>query len=94
MEFLKKFNISEECIRDMKEIYAEEVLYNFELNEKNVSKNILYLKKKGIIDIESLLIQNIDLFIKNPSKVEEVFETHPSYIEEIKQGILDWDYLF
>lgn len=94
MDFLKQFNITESFIDEMYNIYPEPVLNNFELNQQNVIRILTYFQEKKVDDLEWIILENIDLFIKPSDKVIALFEQHPDYIEKIIDKTIDLNNLF
>ncbi len=76
MNFLLKYNISEETIDKMKENNEESTIFFFMTKQSNVEEIIKYLQSIHITAIEELLINRIELFLLPLEKIKERFETY------------------
>ena len=73
IDFLKEYDIKEETIEKIKEIYSPSILFDLNCNEVECRKIIIFLKSIGIENIDILLLYEIDLFFKNMKNVELAF---------------------
>lgn len=65
LDFLRKYNISEDVIKKIEKENSSANIYNFNCNEEEVCKIIEYLQGLGITCIDNLLIYRIDMFFSN-----------------------------
>ena len=63
IDFLKKENISDDVIKKIEENNNQSSLYDLSLNEDNCLKIIKYLKDVGVLNIDLLLINEMDVFL-------------------------------
>ena len=78
MDFLYEFGISDDTINSIIEHNGEGIVLSFLSNKDSICEIIRYFKSIGIIDISSLLIYKVDLFLED--------------IEVIKKKIT-WDFV-
>lgn len=76
MDFLKKWNISEQTITKIIENNDDTVVFNFLCFEENVNQIISYLSELGVTVVEELLINRIELFTMDISKIKEHFDNY------------------
>ena len=63
MEYLKKYDITEEEIKELKEIYNEDIIKFLKENEMFISEKLEYLKKEKY-SIYPILKGNIRIFLE------------------------------
>jgi len=73
LDFLKKYDITEDTINIIQTNENPSYIFDLYCNEEECSKIIKYLKELGIKDIETLLINELDLFFHNKKQIENAF---------------------
>ena len=62
IDFLKEVGISKRTIKEIESNNTNSSLFDLSCNNINCLKIVLYLKEIGILNIDNLLINKIDLF--------------------------------
>ena len=92
MDFLEKADISKKIISQIEKLYDEELIANIIYKEEEVLEIIDYFKKLEL-DIESILLNRLDVFLLNldyiKSKIDEIQEV----IENLKDDFSIFDEL-
>ena len=85
MEFLKELGISNATIETLLNKYDEAIIDLFQIEKENVKDNILYFNRIGITNVEEILKAHIEIFTKEPEKVQKAFEKYniKSVVEKI-----------
>lgn len=89
MNFLLEDGFTNELIHQMKRRYDEAILDQFSLEEENVKDVIHYFQKIGIENIDVLLLNRIEVFMKDVNEVKDAFLQHniKQVVEEINKDI-------
>ncbi len=91
LNFLKKYGVNEETIKDIENTYDENILYAINSNELEIVKIIDFMKEIGINVIDELLVYNINFFLHKYSEVINKFSKFN--LEETKEKINN-DYMY
>lgn len=73
IDFLKKYEISDNIIKEIMDSNTSANLYNFNCNQDDVGKIINYLRELGFNYINELIIYRIDLFFLRFDEFMEKF---------------------
>lgn len=78
MEFLLKYGLTDNDLKEIEETVDASILKNIVLNQKNVEEIIKYLKEIGIgeFTIKDLFLRQIGLFHRTKSEIETVFDEY------------------
>jgi len=78
MEFLMKYNITNEEISKIEEANSENTLKNIKMNLENVNAIIDYLINLGITTetLKDLFVYQIGMFFKTKPEIEQVFDEY------------------
>ena len=74
MEYLKKYNITDEQIEKLKNKYNTSIISFIEDNEDFVSNTIKYLYSENIKSIYLLMINNIQIFLETQYSLKKKIE--------------------
>lgn len=93
MEFLSNY-VSQDIIDKILRKYSKEMIVSIIYKEDNVREVIEYFKSLGF-DIETLLINRLDIFLININHLKENIESYnkDEVIESLKNDISILDYL-
>ena len=78
MKFLQRYGLSSENIQEVIDNNDPAILYNIELNEKNVVEVVDYLKEIGVNDysIKDLFVHQIGMFFRTKEEISNVFDEY------------------
>ena len=93
MDFLNDY-VSQDVIDKILKKYSKEMIVSIIYKEDNVKEVIKYFKSLGF-DIETLLINRLDIFLININHLKENIESYnkDEVIESLKNDISILDYL-
>lgn len=85
IDFLKKYGISDEVVKEMIKINSSANIYNFSCNQDEIVKMIDFLRSIGVTCIEQLLIYRIDIFFVSFDEFKNLFVKQDlgSFVNEI-----------
>ena len=78
MDFLKKYNLTDEDIEEITKRNGESIVKNIILNKDNVIKVIDYLLEVGVNDsvIKDLFVEQIGMFFRTKEEIADVFDEY------------------
>lgn len=76
MDYLIELGISKKTVSLINKKYPAVIIEQLILEKKNVIENIKKLKRIKITKIEEILLSHIDIFIKDSSDVEDIFNNY------------------
>ena len=78
MDFLLKYNLTNEDIEEIKNRNDEAIIKNVVLNKDNVIKVIDYLLEVGVNEsvIKDLFIEQIGMFFRTKEEIADVFDEY------------------
>jgi len=78
MEFLYKYDLTEEDVREITERNGEAIIKNIVLNRDNVIKVIDYLLEVGVNMgvIKDLFVEQIGMFFRTKEEIVDVFDEY------------------
>ena len=78
MDFLLKYNITNEDINEITKRNDEAIIKNITLNKDNVIKVINYLLEVGVNEtvIKELFVQQIGMFFRTKEEIADVFDEY------------------
>ncbi len=78
MDFLRKYDITDEDIKEITERNGEAIVKNVELNKDNVIEVIDYLLEVGVNKavIKDLFVQQIGMFFRTKEEIADVFDEY------------------
>ena len=78
MDFLHKYDITDEDIKEITERNGEAIVKNVELNKDNVIEVIDYLLEVGVNKavIKDLFVQQIGMFFRTKEEIADVFDEY------------------
>lgn len=78
MDFLNKYNITNEEIEDINKFNSKNVIKNIEMNKNNVINIIEYLQSLGVNNeaVRDLFKYQIGIFFKTKEEIETVFDEY------------------
>lgn len=91
LDFLKNVNIDEQTIKLMNINYDDTMKFNLQMNAENCMGIILFMKKIGIKNIDELLINKPEWFLKTTKDVINIFSTKKDIINRINENYLEVD---
>lgn len=85
MKFLLDCGIPKDTINKIINNNSKQIIYDAEWNMEKVVSSIDYLKEIGIININGILIDRFDIFLRGRKKLEEKFNklSNKNIIEQI-----------
>ncbi len=92
MDFLEKADISKKIISQMEKLYDEELIANIIYKEEEVLEIIDYFKKLEL-DIESILLNRLDVFLLNLDYIKSKIDENQEVIENLKDDFSIFDEL-
>ena len=97
IDFLKEYGIKEDTLEELEEKYDKAILYNLQVNELEIEKIIRYFKELGINNIDDIILNKTELFLKTFRKIKELFlinSNGTNIISLINENIDNIDLLF
>lgn len=93
MEYLTKYNLTTEDIRDITSSIDEDDKLELELNEERVSSIIDYLLSIGLTNIKDIIINKPNLFYDDVNSIKMRIEKHSNtnIIELLKEDPINFD---
>ena len=93
MEYLTKYNLTTEDIKDITSSIDEEDKLELELNEERVSSIIDYFLSIGLTNIKDIIINKPNLFYDDVNSIKERIEKHSNtnIIELLKEDAINFD---
>ena len=93
MEYLTKYNLTTEDIKDITSSIDEDDKLELELNEERVSSIIDYLLSIGLTNIKDIIINKPNLFYDDVNSIKERIEKHSNtnIIELLKEDAINFD---
>lgn len=93
MEYLKKFNFTEEDIKDIIDNIENQDIMELEFNEDRIISIIEYLISLGIKDIKSILIYKNNIFYDDLDSIKRRFEDYNGIdiVELINENLVNFD---
>ena len=78
MDFLQKYNLTDEDIEEITKRNGESIVKNIILNKDNVIKVIDYLLEVGVNDsvIKDLFVEQIGMFFRTKEEIADVFDEY------------------
>ena len=92
MDFLEKADISKKIISQIEKLYDEELIANIIYKEEEVLDIIDYFKKLEL-DIESILLNRLDVFLLNLDYIKSKIDENQEVIENLKDDFSIFDEL-
>lgn len=87
LDFLKELGISEETINYINENNDSNIIFDVDCNKYECIKIIEYLRGIGIKNIETLLINELQIFYKDESRIKEIFDKYKNNLNEVVAAI-------
>ena len=93
MEYLTKYNLTTEDIKDITSSIDEDDKLELELNEERVSSIIDYLLSIGLTNIKDIIINKPNLFYDDVNYIKMRIEKHSNtnIIELLKEDPINFD---
>lgn len=93
MEYLTKYNLTTEDIKDITSSIDEDDKLELELNEERVSSIIDYLLSIGLTNIKDIIINKPNLFYDDVNSIKMRIEKHSNtnIIELLKEDAINFD---
>ena len=93
MEYLTKYNLTTEDIKDITSSIDEDEKLELELNEERVSSIIDYLLSIGLTNIKNIIINKPNLFYDDVNSIKMRIEKHSNtnIIELLKEDPINFD---
>ncbi len=93
MEYLTKYNLTTEDIKDITSSIDEDDKLELELNEERVSSIIDYLLSIGLTNIKDIIINKPNLFYDDVNSIKMRIEKHSNtnIIELLKEDPINFD---
>lgn len=93
MEYLTKYNLTTEDIKDITSSIDEDDKLELELNEERVSSIIDYFLSIGLTNIKDIIINKPNLFYDDVNSIKERIEKHSNtnIIELLKEDAINFD---
>lgn len=87
MDFLYKYGLTEEDIKEVNERNGEAIIKNITLNKENVMEVVDYLLEVGVNKnvIRDLFIEQIGMFFRTKDEIADVFDEYE--IESIVKSL-------
>ena len=91
IDFLEDVGISKNIIFILYNKFYDNILYSINCNEEEIKKIIPYLRSIGIICIDDLLINYINLFLSNYKDIKNMFNkcNLEQMVKEINENVLN-----
>ena len=93
MEYLTKYNLTTEDIKDITSSIDEDDKLELELNEERVSSIIDYFLSIVLTNIKDIIINKPNLFYDDVNSIKERIEKHSNtnIIELLKEDAINFD---
>ena len=93
MDYLTKYNLTNEDIKDIINSIDEDDKLELELNEERVSSIIDYLLSIGLTNIKDIIINKPNLFYDDVNSIKMRIEKHSNtnIIELLKEDPINFD---
>ena len=93
MEYLTKYNLTTEDIRDITSSIDEDDKLELDLNEERVSSIIDYFLSIGITNIKDIIITKPNLFYDDVNSIKERIEKYSNtdILELLKEDPINFD---
>lgn len=93
MEYLTKYNLTTEDIRDITSSIDEDDKLELDLNEERVSSIIDYFLSIGITNIKDIIIMKPNLFYDDVNSIKERIEkySNTNILELLKEDPINFD---
>ena len=93
MEYLTKYNLTTEDIKDITSSIDEDDKLELELNEERVSSIIDYFLSIGLTNIKDIIINKPNLFYDDVNSIKERIEKHSNtnIIELLKEDAINFE---
>ena len=93
MEYLTKYNLTTEDIKDITSSIDEDDKLELELNEERVSSIIDYFLSIGLTNIKDIIINKPNLFYDDVNSIKMRIEKHSNtnIIELLKEDPINFD---
>ena len=93
MDYLTKYNLTNEDIKDIINSIDEDDKLELELNEERVSSIIDYFLSLGLTNIKDIIITKPNLFYDDVNSIKERIEKHSNtnIIELLKEDAINFD---
>ncbi len=93
MEYLTKYNLTTEDIRDITSSIDEDDKLELDLNEERVSSIIDYFLSIGITNIKDIIITKPNLFYDDVNSIKERIEkySNTNILELLKEDPINFD---
>ncbi|HIR59636.1 MAG TPA: hypothetical protein IAB38_06250 [Candidatus Onthousia excrementipullorum] len=93
MEYLTKYNLTTEDIRDITSSIDEDDKLELDLNEERVSSIIDYFLLIGITNIKDIIIMKPNLFYDDVNSIKERIEkySNTNILELLKEDPINFD---
>ena len=93
MEYLTKYNLTTEDIRDIASSIDEDDKLELDLNEERVSSIIDYFISIGITNIKDIIITKPNLFYDDVNSIKERIEkySNTNILELLKEDPINFD---
>ena len=93
MDYLTKYNLTNEDIKDIINSIDEDDKLELELNEERVSSIIDYFLSIGLTNIKDIIINKPNLFYDDVNSIKERIEKHSNtnIIELLKEDAINFD---
>ena len=93
MDYLTKYNLTNEDIKDIINSIDEDDKLELELNEERVSSIIDYFLSIGLTNIKDIIINKPNLFYDDVNSIKERIEKHSNtnIIELLKEDPINFD---
>ena len=85
LDFLKQVNISDIIIDLMDSRFDESLKYNLNVNSENCIGIILYMQKVGINNVDDLLLDKPEWFLKTTSDFIRICSNNKDLINQINE---------
>ncbi len=80
MDGLKEFGITDDVIRKIIDNNDKALTFNLISSLDNVGKNIEYFRSIGVLVIDLLLINRMELFLVDHDKIREAFSNYDTLV--------------
>ena len=93
MDYLTKYNLTNEDINDIIESIDEEDRLEIELNEERISSILNYFLSIGLTNIKDIIITKSNLFYDDVNSIKMRIEKHSNtnIIELLKEDPINFD---
>ena len=85
LDFLKLVDISDSTLEIINKTYDDAMKFNLSMNDENCLGIIIFMKKVGIKNIDDLLIDKPDWFLKTSEDLIEKIISNKELINQINE---------